>query len=41
MRIIVDVMGGDNAPRELVKGSHAAAELYQANYILVGDKNDH
>lgn len=38
MRIIVDVMGGDNAPRELVKGVVQAAELYQANYILVGDK---
>lgn len=38
MRIIVDVMGGDNAPRELVKGVMQAAELYPANYILVGDK---
>lgn len=39
MRIIVDVMGGDNAPEELVKGVVEAAELYTANYILVGDKN--
>ena len=38
MRIIVDVMGGDNAPGELVKGAVQAAELYSANYILVGDR---
>jgi len=38
MRIIVDVMGGDNAPRELVKGVLQASELYPANYILVGDR---
>ncbi|MBR7184323.1 MAG: phosphate acyltransferase PlsX [Clostridia bacterium] len=38
MRIIVDVMGGDNAPHELVKGVVEAAERYTANYILVGDK---
>ncbi len=39
MRIIVDVMGGDNAPHELVKGVVQAAERYTANYILVGDRN--
>lgn len=38
MRIIVDVMGGDHAPRELVKGAVAASRLYAANFILVGDK---
>lgn len=38
MRIIVDVMGGDNAPEELVKGAVEAAERYTANFILVGDK---
>lgn len=38
MRIIVDVMGGDNAPAELVKGACQAAELYKAEYTLVGNK---
>ncbi|MEE0968929.1 MAG: phosphate acyltransferase PlsX [Clostridia bacterium] len=38
MRIIVDVMGGDNAPEELVKGAVSAAGIYEADYILVGDK---
>jgi len=38
MRIIVDVMGGDNAPLETVKGAYAAASEYSASYILVGDR---
>lgn len=38
MRIIVDVMGGDNAPFEMVKGVCAAASEYSASYILVGDR---
>lgn len=38
MRIIVDVMGGDNAPLETVKGVCAAAAEYAASYILVGNK---
>ncbi|MBR3965501.1 MAG: phosphate acyltransferase PlsX [Clostridia bacterium] len=37
MRIIVDVMGGDNAPEELVKGAVNAAKLYSAEYTMVGD----
>lgn len=40
MRIIVDVMGGDNAPLETVKGVCMAAAEYPATYILVGDKNE-
>ena len=40
MRIIVDVMGGDNAPLETVKGVCQAAEEYNASYILVGNKYD-
>ncbi len=39
MRIIVDVMGGDNAPGELVRGAYNAAKLYEADYTLVGDKD--
>ena len=38
MRIIVDVMGGDNAPEELVKGAFSASKLYEADYTMVGDK---
>ncbi len=38
MRIIVDVMGGDNAPLETVKGVCQAAAEYNASYILVGNQ---
>lgn len=38
MRILVDVMGGDNAPLETVKGACAAAKEYPAEYTLIGDK---
>ena len=40
MRIIVDVMGGDNAPREMVLGVLDAAAEYDENveYTLVGDE---
>lgn len=37
-RIIVDVMGGDNAPSELIKGAYAAKCELEAEYILVGDE---
>ena len=36
MRVIVDVMGGDNAPLELVKGAVAASKKINASFILVG-----
>ena len=39
MRIIVDVMSGDNAPIELVKGAYASSiENPDVEYTLVGDK---
>lgn len=38
-RIIVDMMGGDNAPLETVKGVLMAAEELEAEYLLVGDKD--
>lgn len=40
MRIIVDVMGGDNAPREMVLGVLDAAAEYNegVEYTLVGDE---
>ncbi len=37
-RIIVDVMGGDNAPSELIQGAYAAKCELEAEYILVGDE---
>ena len=36
MRIIVDAMGGDNAPFEIVKGAVMAAEKYRAEIVLYG-----
>ena len=40
MRIIVDVMGGDKAPEETVKGVIQASEELNATFILVGNRND-
>ena len=39
MRIIIDVMSGDNAPLEIIKGAAAAAEEYDADISIVGDEN--
>ncbi len=38
MKIIVDAMGGDNAPYEIVKGVYEASLENDAYYILVGNK---
>ena len=38
MKIIVDAMGGDNAPLEIIKGSAEAAAEYNVDIILVGDE---
>lgn len=40
MIVIVDCMGGDRAPLEVVKGAYAASLEYNANFILVGDKSE-
>ena len=40
MRIIVDVMGGDKAPDEMVKGVCLAAAEFNATYILVGNREE-
>ena len=37
MRIILDGMGGDNAPEEIVKGAVAAAEAISDEICIVGD----
>ena len=36
MKIILDAMGGDNAPLEIIKGAAMAAEEYEAGIVLVG-----
>ena len=38
MKIIVDAMGGDNAPLEIIKGSMLAVDEYGVDIVLVGDK---
>lgn len=40
MKIIVDVMGGDKAPSETVKGAYFAAQETKHTLVLVGDKNE-
>ena len=37
MRILVDIMGGDNAPLETLKGAVMAAKEFPAEYTLIGD----
>ena len=38
-RILLDVMGGDNAPMETVKGAYLAADELSCELILVGDRS--
>ena len=38
MRIIIDVMSGDNAPLELIRGAAMAAEDCAADIVIVGDE---
>ena len=38
MKLAVDAMGGDNAPKEIVKGAVRAAKKFQCEIILVGDE---
>lgn len=38
MRVIVDAMGGDNAPFEIVKGAALAADEFKVEITLVGDR---
>ena len=40
MKIIVDAMGGDNAPLEIVKGAVMAAEELQVEIVLTGKGED-
>jgi glycerol-3-phosphate acyltransferase PlsX len=38
MKIIVDAMGGDNAPQVVIDGTIAAVKEYNAEVVLVGDE---
>jgi len=38
MRVIIDAMGGDHAPREIVQGALDAASRTDASFTLVGDR---
>ncbi len=40
MKIIVDAMGGDNAPQEIVKGALRARDKLNVDLILVGKKEE-
>lgn len=39
MRIIIDAMGGDNAPEEIVHGAADAAREFDATIVLVGNES--
>lgn len=39
MKIIVDAMGGDNAPLEIVKGTLAGQKHWGVDIVLTGDEN--
>ena len=38
MRIAIDAMGGDFAPKEIVRGAIDAAKKYDCEIVLVGDE---
>ncbi len=38
MEIIIDAMGGDNAPREIIEGAVLASQKYKSKLILVGNQ---
>ena len=40
MRIIIDAMGGDHAPAEIVKGVCMAAKEFPHTYVLVGNQQE-
>ncbi len=38
MRIIIDAFGGDNAPKEIIKGAMLAVDEYGIDVVLTGDE---
>ena len=39
MKILIDVMSGDNAPLEIIKGAEMAAKEFKHDIIIIGDEN--
>jgi len=39
LKIVIDAMGGDNAPEEIIKGTLLAVEEYNVDVIIVGKEN--
>ena len=39
MKILVDVMSGDNAPLEMIKGAEAASREFSEEIVIIGDEN--
>ena len=39
MRILVDVMSGDNAPLEMIKGAELASKEFDEQIYIIGDEN--
>lgn len=38
MKIIIDAMGGDNAPLEIIKGALSAHSRFGCDIVLTGDE---
>ena len=39
MKILIDVMSGDNAPLEIIKGAEMASREFDEEIIIIGDEN--
>ena len=39
MKILIDVMSGDNAPLEMIKGAEIAAKEFSEEIMIIGDEN--
>lgn len=39
MKILIDVMSGDNAPLEMIKGAEMAAKEFDAEIAIIGEEN--
>lgn len=40
MKLAIDAHGGDNAPREIIKGCHLAKQEFDADLVLVGQEDE-
>lgn len=39
MKILIDVMSGDNAPLEMIKGAEMASKEFTEDIVIIGDEN--